>query len=84
MEVILNAVERFPWDNKQISAEIKRAMDERLGATWHVVVGESFSFEIAFESDLLLYLFYGSLGILVWKCGTILMREMRYKKNRML
>ena len=84
MEIILNAVEKFPWDNRQISTEIKRNLDDRLGATWHVVTGESFSFEIAFDADNLLYLFYGSLGIVVWKCGTVLLKEMKYKKHRKL
>lgn len=82
--MILNAAEKFPWENRLIAQEIKKNLDERLGATWHIVVGESFSFDVEFESDHLLYVFYGSLGILAWKCGTILKREIQHKKNRIV
>ena len=27
----------------------------------------------------MMYIFYGSLAILVWKCGTQLLKEVRYK-----
>ena len=79
--MILSAVERHPWDNRAIASAVKAAMDERLGASWHVAVGETFGFDVAFESRNLLYLFYGSLAILAWKCGSVLKSEIKHKKS---
>ena len=79
MDTILVACERFPWNNINISDHIKKELDLKFGAAWHVVIGESFSFEVTFEAEDLIYLFYGSLAILAWKCGTVLNNEMKYK-----
>ena len=79
MEVILSAAEKYPWDNRRIANQVKKNLDERLGASWHVVVGETYSFEITYESECLIYLYYGSLAILCWKCGTVLLNEMKHK-----
>ena len=75
MEIILGAVEQYPWDNSSISKCIKCSLDNRLGASWHVIVGATYSFDIGFESEYIIYMFYGSLGILAWKCGTMLINE---------
>ena len=71
----MSAVEQFPWDNNNISKCIKSNLDAKLGASWHVIVGAAYSFEIGYESEYVIYLFYGSLGILAWKCGTMLISE---------
>ena len=42
VDIILNALEKYPWDNWEIAEDIKKRMDERTGAAWHVVVGEAF------------------------------------------
>ena len=81
LDVILSGAEKFPWDNKKISQLIKKNLDNRLGAAWHVIVGETFAFEVEFESDYLIYVFYGSVGILAWKCGTVLNNEIRNRKR---
>ena len=75
MEIILSGVERHPWENKSIAVYVKEQLDKRLGASWHVIVGEAYSFDVGFEADGLLYLFYGSLGILAFKCGSVLVNE---------
>ena len=33
----------------QAAQMIKEGLDKRLGATWHVVVGEGFGFDISYE-----------------------------------
>ena len=53
-------------------------LDSELGCSWHCVVGETFGFSLDLEEGAMLYLFYGSLAILVWKCGTQLLRETRW------
>ncbi len=81
LDIVLNACEKFPWDSSRIAQYIKTQLDDRLGASWHVAAGEAFSFELAFEGDSLLYLFYGSLGIVAWKCGTVLLSEVNQDAN---
>lgn len=42
-----------------ISAEkIKTALDNCFGASWHVIVGEDFTFNIDYEKDLLVSMYY--------------------------
>ena len=53
-------------------------LDSELGCSWHCVVGETFGFSLDLEEGAMLYLFYGSLAILVWKCGTQLLKETRW------
>ena len=49
---------------------IKETMDKKFGASWHVVVGEGFGFELTHEVKNLLYMFFGgNVGICVWKCS---------------
>ncbi len=84
LDVILSAAERYSWCADKISAQVKRNLDDRLGAAWHVIVGETFAFEITFESDAFIYVFYGSLGIVAWKCGNILLNEIKHKKVKRL
>ena len=46
---------------------IKIGLDNYFGPSWHVVVGEEFTFNIDYESDKVYYVVYGSHAILVWK-----------------
>ena len=39
----------------------------------------SFGFDIDFEADKMMYIFYGSLAVLLWKCGSQLLKEVKYK-----
>ena len=51
-----------------ISAEkVKRDLDSSFGAPWHVVVGESYDFNIDFDFHYLYYLLYGPVAILAWR-----------------
>ena len=79
MDVILNGLDSYPWSNTAISRHIKKGLDDRLGPTWHVIVGESFSFEVTSQNENVIFLFYGSLGIVAWKCGSVLLNEMKHK-----
>ena len=60
-----------------------------------MVAGEEFGFNVdyevlrfklaglylrqCFKSGHMMYVFYGSLALLLWKCGTQLLKEARYK-----
>jgi hypothetical protein len=58
---------------------VKKSLDDKFGAPWQVIVGETFSFDVCYDADYLIYTFYGSMGILCWKCGTVLKNAMKYK-----
>ena len=47
---------------------IKTSMDKKFGAAWHVVVGEGFGFEMTFQSTNMIYVFFGNVGVLAYKC----------------
>lgn len=49
---------------------IKDTMDKKFGIYWHVVVGEGFGFEVSYETENILYLFFGgNMAIVLWKCS---------------
>ena len=55
----------------QVAAKmIKETMDKKFGASWHVVVGEGFGFELTHEVKNLLYMFFGgNMAVILWKCS---------------
>lgn len=59
-----------------------KELDGRLGPAWHVVVGESYSFDVGFEDGHLVYVYYGSLAILAWRSANMLMGDMKAKKQQ--
>ena len=51
-----------------ISAEnLKRNLDKAFGHPWHVIVGESYSFDIEYDSEFFHYFFYGPIAVLAFK-----------------
>jgi dynein light chain 4 len=43
-------------------------MDKKFGATWHCVIGEGLGFDITYQAKHLMYLFYGNIGVVLFKC----------------
>ncbi|CAB4057928.1 DNAL4 [Lepeophtheirus salmonis] len=72
MELILNAMETFLWHTKDIAKYLKEELDKKYGAMWHVIIGEDYAFDITFETASLFQAYFGSFGILLWKCGAAL------------
>jgi dynein light chain 4 len=46
---------------------IKEAMDKKFGGPWHCIIGEGFGFEVTYEMKNLLYMFFGTAAVLVFK-----------------
>ncbi|RVE75895.1 hypothetical protein OJAV_G00003220 [Oryzias javanicus] len=70
VELCVTACEKFATNNESAAKMIKEYMDKKFGSSWHVVIGESFGFEITHEFKNLLYMFFGgSLAVCVWKCS---------------
>eukprot|EP00088_Acartia_fossae_P061102 TRINITY_DN73353_c0_g1_i1.p1 TRINITY_DN73353_c0_g1~~TRINITY_DN73353_c0_g1_i1.p1 ORF type:complete len:122 (-),score=15.53 TRINITY_DN73353_c0_g1_i1:80-424(-) len=78
LELITANIEKFIWRSTEISQFIKIELDKKFGCSWHVVTGEEFGTDITFEVGAMLYIYYGSLAILIWRCGTQLQREAVY------
>ena len=73
-------VRQRAWAPQTFQLEhLKKELDTRFGCSWHVVTGEEFGFDIDFEAEKMMYIFYGSLAVLLWKCGSQLLKEVRYK-----
>ncbi|CAG9771434.1 unnamed protein product [Ceutorhynchus assimilis] len=69
MEMVVTACEKHSNSNEAAARMIKTEMDKKLGPPFHVLVGESFGFEISYECSNLLYMFFGgNLAIVIWKC----------------
>lgn len=49
---------------------IKNSMDKKFGAYWHCAIGEGFGFDITYQQRNMIYVFYGSIGVLTYKCVT--------------
>ena len=68
IELCVSGCERFPKNKEGAAKDIKDQMDIRYGRGWSVVVGEGFSFEVTYTINNILYMFFGDLGICVWRC----------------
>ncbi len=70
MEVITMAVDKFQNSKSLESAAqlIKTTMDKKFGASWHCAIGEGFGFDITYQSKNMVYVYYGNIGILCFKC----------------
>jgi dynein light chain 4 len=69
VDAVVTAVEKHAGKLETAAQSIKESMDKRCGNSWHVVVGEGYGFEVTHEMKNLLYMYFGSLGILVWKAS---------------
>lgn len=70
MEIITMAADKHvPSKNYEACGQmIKTAMDKKFGAAWHCAIGEGFGFDVTFQAKNMIYLYYGSIGVLVFKC----------------
>lgn len=70
MEIITMAVDKFQaTKNYEAAAQlIKTTMDKKFGASWHCAIGEGFGFDITYQSKNMVYVYYGAIGVLCYKC----------------
>jgi hypothetical protein len=58
-----------PLCSLQAAAQlIKSGLDKKFGAAWHCVIGEGFGFDITYQAKNMIYIVYGTIGILAYKC----------------
>jgi dynein light chain 4 len=70
MEVITMSVDKHQaTKNYEASAQlIKATLDKKFGAAWHCAIGEGFGFDITYQAKNMIYVYYGTIGILCYKC----------------
>mmetsp|Transcript_75188 Transcript_75188/g.147595 ORF Transcript_75188/g.147595 Transcript_75188/m.147595 type:complete len:91 (+) Transcript_75188:36-308(+) len=70
MEVITMAIDKHAQTkNYEAAAQlIKAGLDKKFGAAWHCVIGEGFGFDITYQAKNMIYIVYGTIGILAYKC----------------
>ena len=59
---------RYEQLNKKQEKMIKEAMDKKYGPQWHCAIGEGFGFDITYQQPNMIYVYYGKIGILLYKC----------------
>ncbi|KAL7737287.1 hypothetical protein ACLKA6_012909 [Drosophila palustris] len=70
IELSVAVCEKYSSNYELAAKTIKDTMDKKFGIYWHVVVGEGFGFEVSYETENILYLFFGgNLAIVLWKCS---------------
>jgi len=70
LEVITMSVDKHQaTKNYEAAAQlIKITLDKKFGAAWHVCIGEGFGFDITYQAKNMVYVYYGSIGIVAYKC----------------
>ncbi|RYY87464.1 hypothetical protein EON63_03955 [archaeon] len=58
----------IPYIIQAAAQLIKSTLDKKFGAAWHCVIGEGFGFDITYQAKNMVYIYYGTIGILAYKC----------------
>lgn len=70
VEVVTLALDKYiASKNYEAAAKsIKDSMDRKFGQMWHCAIGEGFGFDVTYQQRSMVYIYYGNLGILLYKC----------------
>ncbi|OMJ68754.1 hypothetical protein SteCoe_33695 [Stentor coeruleus] len=73
IEIVTSTIEKYTKSEaleiSDATRFIKEQMDKSFGPSWHVCIGEGYSFDITSQKQNLLYMYYsGIYAILLWKC----------------
>lgn len=69
IEIIQMAVDKYvnSGNYEAMSKAIKETMDKKYGPQWHCAIGEGFGFDVTYQQPNMIYVFYGKVGILLYK-----------------
>ena len=54
-------------EQKALAQWIKRELDQKYGAVWHVICGRQFGSYVSHHERSFVYFFIGDLGFLIWR-----------------
>ena len=74
-DIVTATLENTTWSPTKIATNIKISFDKSFGAAWQVIVGERFSCSV--DHEVMVHIFSGSLSIVAWKCGSVLLKVKR-------
>ncbi|PWN28867.1 hypothetical protein BDZ90DRAFT_230875 [Jaminaea rosea] len=66
VDIAQDALSKFTLE-KDIAAHVKRALDQKLGPTWHAVVGKMFGSYVTHETQHFIYFYLGQTAFLLWR-----------------
>ncbi|CAO1631698.1 unnamed protein product [Parajaminaea phylloscopi] len=66
VDIAQDALAKFTVE-KDIAAHVKRTMDQKIGPTWHAVVGKNFGSYVTHETKHFIYFYLGSIAFLLWR-----------------
>ncbi|KAJ3365552.1 Dynein light chain 4, axonemal [Allomyces arbusculus] len=69
VDMVVTYLEKHPGNYEAAAKAVKEVMDKKCGTSWHVVVGEGFEFEVTYEMRNLLFMYFGTFGVLLWKAS---------------
>ncbi|KAI9218765.1 hypothetical protein BC828DRAFT_387747 [Blastocladiella britannica] len=69
VDMVVTFLEKHPGNYEAAAKAIKEVMDKKCGTSWHVVIGEGFEYEITYEVKQILFMYFASYGVLVWKAN---------------
>ncbi|KAJ1517650.1 Dynein light chain 4, axonemal [Coelomomyces lativittatus] len=69
VDMVVTYLEKHPGNYEAAAKNVKELMDKKCGTSWHVVIGEGFEFEITYEMRNLLFMYFGTFGVLLWKAN---------------
>lgn len=82
VELSVTACEKFSQNNELAARMVKESMDKKFGPAFHVVVGESYGFEITYECTTICYMYFGgNQAICIWKCSWIFYVSFRIRES---
>ncbi|KAM3575979.1 hypothetical protein VYU27_002164 [Nannochloropsis oceanica] len=69
VELITMAVDKHATSKNYEAAAtmMKNTFDKKFGSHWHVAIGEGFGFEVTHQQRHIIYVFFGTLGVLCYK-----------------
>ena len=70
VEVISMAVDKHvsTGNYEAMCKIVKETMDRKYGPQWHCAIGEGFGFDVTYQQPNMIYVYYGKIGILLFKC----------------
>eukprot|EP01083_Nonionella_stella_P098522 277097_1 len=67
-DIVISAADKHGKNFEVISRTVKETMDKKFGPSWHCIIGEGFGYEITHEQKHMLYMFYQTIAIVLFKC----------------
>jgi len=69
VDLVITASERYQSNYESAARLVKETMDKKYNESWVVIIGEGFGFEVTHEVKHVLWMYFNSVAVLVYKAG---------------